>query len=356
MQVVGTLQIGGAENQVVQLANGLLSRGVDSQLVCLTAADTPNSRAVASAVKRYVVALRKRGQLSCIARLTSLFRNVRPDVVQSHMFHTNLYTVIAARMAGVPVVITTEHGKNLWKKHIHHLLEHLVISPLADMRVAVSQDIMRIRIASGDVSGAKITVIPPCVVVPDKPVMPGNNKTLKILAIGRLVDAKDYPTLLQAFERLLSMEMPARLTFIGDGPEKEALEKLASALNIQQAVCFAGFRDDVQEWLEQADVVVFSSVREGTPVAMLEAMAAGVPVVATRVGGIPDVIDHGISGMLIPSRDSAALAERLRCLAEDSGLRRRLGDGGRLKILESYARDTICCRYEQLFRDLLSAK
>jgi len=356
IQVIGTLQVGGAENQVVQLANGFLLKGIDSHFVCLTDADTQNSKAIESSVKKYILPLLKRKQVSCVVRMVNLFRDIHPDIVQSHMFHTNLYVAIAARIAQVPVVIATEHGKNLWKNTIHHFIERQIISPLVSMRIAVSEDIKNIRIASGDVPEKKIAVVPPCVNLPAEPISLENGRLLRIGAVGRLVEAKNYPMLIRVLAQLLAMNVPARVTFIGDGPERNKLETLSFALGVEKFIQFSGFQDDVSKWLKKFDVIAFSSIREGTPVAMLEAMAAGVPVVATDVGGIPDVIDDGVNGLLIPSQDVSAMVKALQLLSKNYLVRCRLATAGRQRIIESYSRDIICGRYLQIYQSLLSEK
>jgi len=126
VQIISDLRIGGAENQVVQLLHGWDPARFEKHLVYFKAVDNYLSKALGPDVTRHYVRLPRRGQLGCITRLAGLFRRLRPHVVQAHMFHTNLYTVLAARVAKVPVVITTEHGKNLWKNAFHHFIERRV--------------------------------------------------------------------------------------------------------------------------------------------------------------------------------------------------------------------------------------
>ncbi len=356
IEVVGGLQIGGAENQVVQLLNGLSKAGQECHLIFFQPIESHLVHALAKDISKHHAPLARWGQIGCIRRLVHLFREIQPHVVQAHMFHTNLYVVIAARLAKVPVVITTEHGKNLWKNSIHHWIERGVISPLSTMRVAVSQDIRDIRIQSADIPADKIMVIPPCVEIPEQSVEYHDKSSVMLGAVGRMVDAKDYPTLLRAFSRVVDSGMKAELVFLGDGPARSQLENMARELGIAGVVRFPGFQSNIDEWLRRFELVVFSSIREGIPVAMLEAMAAGVPMVATRVGGIPEVIRDGVNGLLVECGRPEDLANAIMRLAQDVNLRKALGREGRNTVVSLYSREAICGRYEKLFTELLSKR
>lgn len=356
VEVVGSLQIGGAENQVVQLLNGWDPARIEKHLVCFTDMDTHFSRALRADVKRHYVKLPRYGQIGCIVRLAGLLRRIRPHVVQAHMFHTNLYAVLAAYLARVPIVITTEHGKNLWKNTIHHLIERYIISPLSTLRVAVSEDIRRIRVHTGDVPGDKIVVIPPCVEIPECGVEYQARSPVRIGAVGRMVSAKDYPSLLRAFACVIEAGVHAELVFLGDGPDRPQLERLVWNLGLSGFVHFPGFQSNVGKWLRDLDLVVFSSVREGIPVAMLEAMATGIPVVATRVGGIPEVIRDGLNGLLVESGCPDILADAMVKIARDVDQRRAIGTRGRERVASLFSREVICGRYEELFRKLLARR
>lgn len=353
MEIIGSLQTGGAEKQVVSLLNGLDSERFQKHIVCFKNSDTPFGKMLGDDVIRHYVHLARRGQIGCVRRLAALFRKVRPHVVQSHMFHTNLYAVVAAKLAGVPVTITTEHGKNLWKNSFHHLIERHIISPFSTLRVAVSQDIRNIRIRARDVEAEKIVVVPPCVEIPAEAVRCRQKLPLRFGAIGRMVDAKDYPTLIRAYAKFMESGTKSELVFLGDGPERLRLERMAAELGVGQSVQFPGFQTDVNGWLKSMDIVVFSSIREGIPVAMLEAMAVGVPVVATRVGGIPEVIRDGVDGMLVESGNSDEIARALTRLAIDIDLRSAIAKQGRARVGALYSCKVISGRYADMFAELV---
>lgn len=356
VEVISTLRIGGAENQVVQLLNGWNSSKFKKHLVTFEATKSHLSDAVSPDVTRHHIPLRRRGQISCILRMARLFRQIQPDIVQAHLFHTNLYTVLAAWLAGVPVIITTEHGKNLWKKPWHRWIERWIVSPLLTRRVAVSEDIRAIRVRGTEVPEEKILVIPPCVTIPDTASTYRETDTIKVGTIGRMVEAKDYPTLIRAFACAIQSGVKAELIFLGDGPLRTSLEELSRKLQLSAVTHFPGFQANVAERLKDFDLVVFSSIREGIPVAMLEAMAAGVPVVATRVGGIPEVITDGVDGLLVEKGNPESLAKAIAHAAADPVLRKTLGRQGRQRVASSYSQQAVCQRYENLFNELLAEK
>ncbi len=353
VQVIGTLQIGGAENQVIQLLDGIRGKKAKKYLILFQEVPPVNSLKPKNDVDCITLRLERRGQLGLVNRLSKVFRSIHPDVVQSHMFHTNLYTVLAARIAGVPIAITTEHGKNIWKNNIHHFLERHLISPFSSMRVCVSRDIRDIRVKTRDVPDHKILVIPPCVSVPSQGVEYKKRSPVRIGAVGRMVSAKDYPTLLEAFSKVLKEGLPAELLFVGDGPERPRLEELADILGIRNQVRFLGFQTDVQSWLRKFDLIAFSSVREGIPVAMLEAMSAGVPVVATRAGGIPEAIRDGVEGLLVDCMQPSLLASALLKMGRDLELRSKIGAEGRKRVMSDFSTEVVCRKYLTLYRHLL---
>jgi glycosyltransferase involved in cell wall biosynthesis len=351
--VAGSLDYGGAENQVALLLNGLNSCFFDRFLITFKKVETTKSRALCDTIKLFNVGFRRRGQIVCIFRLYRLFKTLGIEVVQAHTYYANLYASIAARLAGVKVVMTTEHGQASWKRPTHHLIERRIISPLVSMRVAVSNDIRNIRVLSGDVSATKITVINNCVVIPETKASHNIKERLKIGTVGRLVPAKDYQTLIRAFGKVIGDGFNAELTIVGDGPERARLEKEVQDLVLYEHVTFAGFQANVDIFLNEFDIFVLTSITEGIPIAMLEAMAKGLPVVATIVGGIPEVLQDNVDGLLVESSNPQMIADTLKRLINDRFLRIRLGEAAREKIKSSFCSESVCKQYEQLYINLL---
>jgi glycosyltransferase involved in cell wall biosynthesis len=175
-------------------------------------------------------------------------------------------------------------------------------------------------------------------------------------AIGRLAPQKGLQYLLQAAPLVLRDEPNALFVFVGDGPERGALEAEAGKLGIRDAVCFLGVREDIPELLSAMDIVAMPSLSEGLPMALLEAMASGKPVVATRVGAIPQVIQERVSGIMLSPGDVSGLAAELRGLLKSSELRRTLGENARKTIEDRFSSASMAKQYLGVYREALAAK
>lgn len=349
--VVGSLTYGGAENQVVKIVNGLDSGRFSKYLVTFVHKTGGQNNLVAPDVVRYTVGKRGIRKLLDLARF---LRRERIQIIQTHMYASNLIGSLAAWLAGTPVVITTEHGKNTWKTRRHHLAERFVINPLVSVRVAVSKDILRIRMNKDHVPERKITFIPNCVDIPGERQCRAKKEETVIGTVGRLVPAKDYRTLLIAAKGVIAAKPYVKFLLVGDGEEREMLEKTASSLNIASHVQFSGWQSDVGYYLDQIDLFVLSSITEGIPVALLEAMAKGVPVVATNVGGIPEVIENGLNGFLVQPGRPECLTNAILNMLDRKEARDRLGKAARATVMKSFAVTRICREYETLYNTLLS--
>jgi glycosyltransferase involved in cell wall biosynthesis len=174
--------------------------------------------------------------------------------------------------------------------------------------------------------------------------------------IGRMASVKRTDDILLAFKGLRDRGVDACLCLVGDGPDREHLEQRAHDLGIMRDTLFLGYQSDVAPFYAAFDTMVLPSANEGTPVSAIESLAAGRPVVATRVGGVPDVIRDGVDGFLVEAGDTETLADRLAELAHDPELRARMGAAGRERVLPRYAVDRLVDDIDRLYRSLLAAK
>lgn len=241
-----------------------------------------------------------------------------------------------------------------------HALFGRIIARLSDALVAPS------RVTRGelveDYGGRDVYVIEngidPSIVAYDESRHGGDasqNESVTILYVGRLRTRKAVAVLLEAFRRLLDEGSAAELVVIGGGEQLEELHRRAGALALGEACRFLGPlpRAEVVGWYARADVYCLPSIYEGFPVAILEAMAAGLPVVSTTVSGIPEAVEHGETGLLVPPEDAAALADALLQMVEDGSLRRSMGLAGRRRVVEHFTIDAIADRYLSLWHNLV---
>jgi glycosyltransferase involved in cell wall biosynthesis len=174
--------------------------------------------------------------------------------------------------------------------------------------------------------------------------------------VGRMTGVKDTSAVLQIVRAARERGVDAVLCMVGDGPDRERLEQLAHDLGIARSTYFVGYQEDVAGYYRLFDAFLLPSVNEGTPVSAIEALASGTPVVATRVGGVPDVVGDGMNGFLFEPGATDEAAERLATLAMDPALRARLGEAGRAYVRERYAVERLVDDVDRLYRSLLVAK
>jgi len=174
--------------------------------------------------------------------------------------------------------------------------------------------------------------------------------------VGRMTAVKNTDSLVRALQALVDLGVDARLLLVGDGPDRDHLERYAHELGVMKRCLFLGYQEDVARFYDAIDALVLPSVNEGTPVSVIEALAAERPAVATRVGGTPDIIRDGIDGFLVDPADPGELAERLAELARDAPRRAAMGAAGRARVLERYAVSRLIDDIDRLYRELLAER
>ena len=318
MYVIWSLGLGGAEQVVIRLAVGLDRRRFSPLIVCLNEPGPFASQARRAGIE--VLALHKRGaiDLGMLIRLVRLMRQRRPQIVHTHLWGANCWGRIAARLAGVPVLIAHEHGMQPWRRAPHFVFD-AVVARITHRILFASHQVMQTYQRKTRTAPAK------CRVIPNGVAWNGGSEDRErlraaqgcargdrlIISVGRLSPEKGYADLLRAFAILARRVPEARLILIGDGPERDALQRLHVQCGVQGAVTFAGAQEQVGSWLAAADLYVQPSRREGLPLAVLEAMAAGVPVIATQVGDLERLITDGHDGHLVPAASPDALAAKM---------------------------------------------
>lgn len=251
-----------------------------------------------------------------LLRLIGHARRFRPHVIHGYLFGPNLFAVLAGRALGVPAVVVAKRNVDAFETPRQAALQRW-IHRAATHVTAVSATVADTVVAMG-VPRAHITVIPNGVdaarfasATPAREALGVNGASAVIGSVGCLAPRKDYGTLLEALALLRERHPGVRLVLVGDGPERAALERRAQALELGSRVRFLGERPDVERLLPAMDVFVLSSREEGIPNALLEAMAAGRPAVATAVGGTREILADGETGWLVPASSPPALAAAL---------------------------------------------
>lgn len=338
LTVVDSMMTAGAEIFATRIALGLDPNRFES-IISSTRPSTPAHVATAREVGVEVLELNRRSKVDVWrwAPFVRLIRSGRIDVVHSHKIGSNLWTAILSHVAEMPVLITHEHTWSFNGNPLRRLVDRELIARSATTCLSVSESDREKMIELEGIDPAKVRFVP--VGIPDQP--PGDGRAVRA-ALGIADDAlvvgtvcglraqKAVNVALDAVGRLRADHPDLRFVIVGDGPERSRLEREASRLLGEQAV-FAGQRPnaEIPGFVAAMDVLVCSSDFEGTPAAVLEWMAAGKPIVATAVGGIPAIIEDGVGGLLVPPRAPGALAEAIHRLLDDPALRERLGAAAR---------------------------
>jgi len=300
------------------------------------------------------------------ARLWKLLRKYKIDVIETFTPDSNLVGLFVARMAGVSVRVASHHGyiegAPGWRAKVHGWI---VNHGIADSLVAVSERVRRIAVDEEGIRPDLVKVILNGI----EPVLPPKNSTqirnalheefglspedFVYLSVGRLVVQKGHTYLLEAAKLVLE-RYPEHSVFMiaGEGHLRENLEQKVRQLGLDRVVYFLGNRSDIPDLLSLADVFVLPSLWEGLPLAVLEAMSAGLPVIATRVEGVEAVITDGENGFLLPSKDVQALTEAMIDIREDGTARRVFGEINADLVHKEFTIDRMCKHYEELFLDL----
>lgn len=285
--------------------------------------------------------------LRCFKLLWSIMRSQSFDAMHTNGYFADIIGIPAARMMGVPI-ISTCHGfiTNDVKLKVYSFLDRMVLL-FANKIIAVSDDIKDNLIKAG-IRKSKIKVILNSVETNDDRIVLKCNrvqmrssldiqdKDLLLGYVGRLSEEKGIKFLIEAVSSLDQAKVPIKLLLIGDGPERSELERFVQEQKIEDRVFFMGFKDQIEKWLPVLDIFVLPSLSEGTPMALLEAMAQGLPVIASAVGGIPTIICSGHNGILTEPAKPQQLVEAISMINQDRQLRASLGTSAKKTVDERF--------------------
>ena len=351
--------VGGAQAYVAALVPALTEH---YDVVVAAQGDGPLRQAVEAGGARYVPLrwLRRSvgwRDLPALVELVRLFRRERAAVAHLNSSKAGLLGRVAAWVARVPVRVFTVHG---WAFAAHHgaaahayRLAERAARPFGTLTICPVEQVRRMGIEAHTCDAAHSVVIHNAVDTAGAPRATLEADVPTIVSVGRLHEPKDFVTLAQALRVLPAGTFRAEI--VGDGPDRPDVEAALAAGGVRQAVELAGERDDVPERLAAADVFVLSSRSECMPISVLEAMAAGLPVVASAVGGLPEMVEDGHTGYLVAPGDAAALGEALARLVADPDLRRRMGAAGRRRARERFDLPAFAAAHLDLYERGLAA-
>ena len=354
----------GTELNLVRTLEQLDRNRFDLRLIALSETGSLRGRVDKAGIPVEVFDFPSLGSATAIRRAAQLikwFRAVRPDVVHCHDIYTNIFVTPCARLAGVPMIITS---KRWWtvSRWVHrkgnqlaYRLSHRVLTNSAAVATQLTDD--------EGVAREKIVILPNFVDDAAFEVISKEDRSAARQAFGIpegafvvstvavLRPEKDLETLIQAAGLLRARHQALHVLLVGVGPCEEALKKAAVNQGVGDCIHFPGYLTGPPNPHQYGDVAVLCSLHEGFPNSIIEAMAAGRPVVATAVGGIPDAVLDGVTGLLVSPRSPADLAAAIERLIVEEGLRRRMGDAGRDRARANFAASAVLERLSQLYLD-----
>ena len=348
------LLTGGLERLLVEFGRNRDGERFETSFVALDGIGVPAEELLVQGHHVECVTDVATGKLGRLRRLVHIFRDGQFDVVHTHNTLAHFYGAFAARLAGVPVVVNTQHGRGCgqsWKAK----LQFRMANRLTDRVVGVSEDAAELC-RQDDARSADRTVALLNGVDLDRFEYRGPANQRTAISVARLSPEKDFATLLRATWILIKDNPDFRLKIVGDGGERQKLEQLSEELNLTNHVEFLGERSDVSQLLPQAGFFVSSSRTEGISLTLLEAMAVGLPVVATRVGGNPEIVVEGKTGRLVQPQSPEALALAMRDLLKDQEGWPVFGELARQRVEQHFNVRNMVRQYEDLYRELLDGK
>jgi glycosyltransferase involved in cell wall biosynthesis len=357
------LPVGGAEIHLLNLVRNLDRNRFDPRVCCIGRSGPIGREIESEGIPVLELGKLKRGGFDreVLALLRTILRRDRISLLHSHLYHANLYGRLAALRVGIPAVCTVH---NIYtRRKLHRNLVNRWLARHTARIIAVSSPVRDDVLRYDRVVPSNVVVIPNGVDVDGFDLSLTRQQARERLGIpkdryvigtlGRLEEQKGLPHLVEAIQLLSESGMLVFLLIAGSGREEGRLREMVARFGLEDSVRFLGMRRDVPEVHRAMDVFALPSLWEGLPIALLEAMASGLPVVATPVGGIPEVIRNGKNGLLVPPEDPVALAAALRRIRHDAVLAEVLGREGRETVRERYTHRRLAEHVMEVYRESL---
>ncbi len=330
--VVRSLHVGGMEQMVIELATSLHGRGYDIRFCTIEDPGQLASQLQRPGIEPHALNNPPGLRLDYAYHLRKLIASWRPDIIHTHNETGHFYASLANMgIFSTAKLIHTKHGRGDLEDR-KSILRNRISSLLTDVVVAVSDDVGTVCRDIENVSAGKVRTIingislePYLALNRDEP----DTDPIVFGHVGRLTSVKNQKLMIDAFHKVHNQLPHSRLVIAGDGPLRPELEAQVLELGIASSVSFLGYQSDIASVVADLDVFLLTSVSEGTPLVVIEAMAAACPVIATDVGGLPEMIEHHQSGLLVPSGDVEALTKNMLLLANNKALRQQIGQRSR---------------------------
>jgi sugar transferase (PEP-CTERM/EpsH1 system associated) len=367
MHIVHSLEVGGLENGVVNIVNHLNEERFLHSICCLTISGSLVKRIKRPDVRIFEMKKRDKNDLRLLVRLKKLLEQEKPHIVHTRNWGA-IDAIFVSRLTRVPVIVHGEHGREATdpegKNRKRNFIRKLMV-PFVNRFTTVSQDLKEWLIKEVGIPSSRVTTIINGVnterFFPHDKIICTRNAGIRseeviIGTVGRLDPVKNHAMLLHCFKDLSRSHKGIRLMIVGDGPKWGELQALSNVLGIADKVIFTGKRDDIPELMNNLDIFVLPSLAEGISNTILEAMATGLPVIATDVGGNRELVVDNQTGFLVPKNDLIALGQAIEFYLSNPLKIGEHGKAGRKRVVELFALNRMLKQYEHLYLSLLDRK
>jgi glycosyltransferase involved in cell wall biosynthesis len=288
-------------------------------------------------------------------RLAAYLARNRPTILHTHLVHADVYGQLTGALTGVPIRVSTKHGFNEFRENRGFALGDRAIASLAHAHIAISRGLARYLEEVEGFDGASFEIVH-YGIEPDGAAEAYRGDAPRLLCVGRLIPIKGHIVLLRAFAEARRQLPALRLDVAGRGPLEPALRALAKELGVEDAVRFRGYVAPVQRAIEEAAIVVVPSMGEGFGMVALEAMERARPVIAAEIGGLGELVEDGVTGLLVAPGEAEPLAEAIVRLGNDLSLAAKMGEAGRRRALEQFLQERCTDRTELLYEASLNGR
>lgn len=354
--ILPSSEIGGTEKMVVSLAKGIQKSGFDCFVITLQSKGDFTRLLNENNIKNYTLNLKKNILWGFIKFLFIIFKE-KPSIIHSFLFWGNLFAKILGNICFIPVICSQRSTDN-WKKPIHWQIENFT-SFLCKIIISNSFTGKDVLVSKGKIKSNKIVVIPNGIdinVINPNTVFekPENFKNKIIIgSIGNLRKAKGYEYLLKSIKIVTEKYKNVIFIIAGKGNEYKKLVKISKYLNISEYINFTGFVNNIYSILSFFDILVISSLWEGFPVVALEGMAMKKPIIATKSGDLPIIVDNGLTGILVEPKDYQSLANAIIFLLNNPETKQKMGNKGYEKIINKYTLDKMIQKHLEIYKSLI---
>lgn len=361
--VLHSLCVGGAETLAARLARRSSSR-YRIVFACLDSLGPLGEELEREGFPTYVLNRQPGFDWRCAARFSKLLRDERVDIVHAHQYTPFFYAMMGRRLARRPAVLFTEHGRHFPDhRRAKRVIANRLLLKRRDRVVGVGEAVRQALVANEGIKPDRVGVVFNGIdlvrfrnvefdATEVRQELGLANGEMLLLQVARLDYLKDHTTALRALKRVTESLPDVRLILVGDGPERANIEQLIIRLGLSEHVRLLGTRRDIPRLLAATDVFLLTSISEGIPLTLIEAMASRVPVIATNVGGVSEVVKNEVTGLLAQAKGDAAIADHIVRLAKAPELRARMGSAGMQRAFTTFAEEQMHDSYDRLYQEM----